>query len=129
MSKEDIQDAIKDLYRKRDENLETYDRLNKLYDDMEDDVLLSKRRDERFLTESKYVSKDIEEIYEDRRKLFIDFLNRKDEIQADLNSEKEKVMKAYDEQLENLNKKLEEYDEEKDEDSEEKEEDSEEKED
>ena len=129
MSKQDIQDSITDLKRKRDQNLETFDRLNKMYEDMEDDILLSKRRDERFLTESKYVSKDIEEIYEDRRKLFIDFLNRKDEIQADLNSEKEKVMKAYDEQLENLNKKLEEYDEEKDEDSEEKEEDSEEKED
>ena len=129
MSKQDIQDSITDLKRKRDQNLETFDRLNKMYEDMEDDVLLSKRRDERFLTESKYVSKDIEEIYEDRRKLFIDFLNRKDEIQTDLNSEKEKVMKAYDEQLENLNKKLEEYDEEKDEDSEEKEEDSEEKED
>lgn len=129
MSKQDIQDSITDLKRKRNQNLETFDRLNKMYEDMEDDVLLSKRRDERFLTESKYVSKDIEEIYEDRRKLFIDFLNRKDEIQADLNSEKEKVMKAYDEQLENLNKKLEEYDEDKDEESEEKEEDSEEKED
>ncbi len=129
MSKQDIQDSITDLKRKRNQNLETFDRLNKMYENMEDDVLLSKRRDERFLTESKYVSKDIEEIYEDRRKLFIDFLNRKDEIQADLNSEKEKVMKAYDEQLENLNKKLEEYDEDKDEDSEEKEEDSEEKED
>ena len=129
MSKQDIQDSITDLKRKRDQNLETFDRLNKMYEDMEDDVLLSKRRDERFLTESKYVSKDIEEIYEDRRKLFIDFLNRKDEIQTDLNSEKEKVMKAYDEQLENLNKKLEEYDEDKDEESEEKEEDSEEKED
>lgn len=128
MSKQDIQDSITDLKRKRNQNLETFDRLNKMYENMEDDVLLSKRRDERFLTESKYVSKDIEEIYEDRRKLFIDFLNRKDEIQADLNSEKEKVMKAYDEQLENLNKKLEEYDD-KDEDSEEKEEDSEEKED
>jgi len=121
MSKQDIQDSITDLKRKRNQNLETFDRLNKMYEDMEDDVLLSKRRDERFLTESKYVSKDIEEIYEERRKLFIDFLNRKDEIQADLNSEKEKVMKAYDEQLENLNKKLEEYDEDKDEDSEEKE--------
>ena len=129
MSKQDIQDSITDLKRKRDQNLETFDRLNKMYDNMEDDILLSKRRDERFLTESKYVSKDIEEIYEDRRKLFIDFLNRKDEIQTDLNSEKEKVMKAYDEQLENLNKKLEEYDEDKDEESEEKEEDSEEKED
>lgn len=129
MSKQDIQDSITDLKRKRNQNLETFDRLNKMYEDMEDDVLLSKRRDERFLTESKYVSKDIEEIYEDRRKLFIDFLNRKDEIQTDLNSEKEKVMKAYDEQLENLNKKLEEYDEDKDEESEEKEEDSEEKED
>ena len=127
MSKQDVQDAIKDLNRKRDENLETFDRLNKLYDDMEDDILLSKRRNERFLTESKYVSKDIEEIYEDRRKLFIDFLDKKDEIQADLNSEKEKVMKAYDEQLEGLKKQLEEYDEEKEDNSEEKDENQEEK--
>ena len=67
------------------------------------------------------------EIYEDRRKLFIDFLDKKDEIQADLNSEKEKVMKAYDEQLEGLKKQLEEYDEEKEDNSEEKDENQEEK--
>ncbi|MCR4649871.1 MAG: hypothetical protein K5776_12425 [Lachnospiraceae bacterium] len=127
MSKQDIQDAIKDLNRERDRNMETFDSVNRLYENMEDDIILSKKQDERFLTESKSIPKDIEEIYEERRKLYIDFLKNKDELQADLNSEKEKYMKNYDEQLEGLNKQLEEYDEEKDEDSEEKDEDSQEK--
>lgn len=127
MSKQDIQDAIKDLNRERDRNMETFDSVNRLYENMEDDIILSKKQDERFLTESKSIPKDIEEIYEERRKLYIDFLKNKDELQADLNSEKEKYMKNYDEQFESLNKQLEEYDEEKDEDSEEKDEDSQEK--
>ena len=127
MSKQDIQDAIKDLNRERDRNMETFDSVNRLYENMEDDIILSKKQDERFLTESKSIPKDIEEIYEERRKLYIDFLKNKDELQADLNSEKEKYMKNYEEQLEGLNKQLEEYDEEKDEDSEEKDEDSQEK--
>ena len=127
MSKQVIQDAIKDLNRERDRNMETFDSVNRLYENMEDDIILSKKQDERFLTESKSIPKDIEEIYEERRKLYIDFLKNKDELQADLNSEKEKYMKNYDEQLEGLNKQLEEYDEEKDEDSEEKDEDSQEK--
>ena len=127
MSKQDIQDAIKDLNRERDRNLETFDSVNRLYENMEDDIILSKKQDERFLTESKSIPKDIEEIYEERRKLYIDFLKNKDELQADLNSEKEKYMKNYDEQLESLNKQLEEYDEEKEEESEEKDEESEEK--
>ena len=46
MSKQDIQDAIKDLNRERDRNLETFDSVNRLYENMEDDIILSKKQDE-----------------------------------------------------------------------------------
>lgn len=119
MSKQDVQDAIKDLNRKRDENLEKLDSLTKVYNDMDDDVFMAKRQDEKFLTDSKYVPKDIEEIYEERRKLYFDFLDKSDEAKAELKNKKEKLMKEYDEELERLNKELKEYDEDKDEDSDE----------
>ncbi len=125
MSKQDIQDAIADLNKRRDRDLESINIVQKILDDMEDDIHRSKKTDEKFLTESKYVPKDIEEIYEDRRKLYFDSLNRSDEARAELKSKKEKILKEYDEELNSLNKKLKAYDE--DEDSEEKSDDSEEK--
>ncbi len=131
MSKQDIQDAIADLNKRRDRDLESINIVQKILDDMEDDIHRSKKTDEKFLTESKYVPKDIEEIYEDRRKLYFDSLNRSDEARAELKSKKEKILKEYDEELNSLNKKLKAYDEdseEKSDDSEEKSDDSKEKE-
>ena len=118
MSKQDIQDAIADLYKRRERDLESFNRAQKILDDMENDIYQSKKADEKFLTESTYVPKDIEEIYEDRRNLYFDSLNKSDEARAELKSKKEKVLKEYDEELNSLNKKLKAYDE--DEESEEK---------
>lgn len=130
MSKQDIQDAIADVNKRRDKDLEEFNLMQKMLDDMEDDIYKSKKADEKFLTESKYVPKDIEEIYEDRRQLYFDYLNKGDEAKAELKSKKDQVMKEYDEELEGLNKKLKAYDEDEDEDkdSEEKDDNSEEKE-
>ncbi len=125
MSKQDIQDAIAEVYKRRDRDLESFNRAQKILDDMENDIYQSKKADEKFLTESTYVPKDIEEIYEDRRKLYFDSLNRSDEARAELKSKKEQAMKEYDEELDSLNKKLKAYDE--DEESEEKSDDLEEK--
>jgi len=128
MSKQDIQDAIAEVYKRRDRDLESFNRAQKILDDMENDIYQSKKADEKFLTESTYVPKDIEEIYEDRRKLYFDSLNKSDEAGAELKSKKEQAMKEYDEELGSLNKKLKEYDKDEDEDSEEKTDDSEKKE-
>lgn len=109
MSKRDIYEMIDGIKERKEKDVNKYNLAEKMLIQVEEDILFAKKRDEKFLSSVSTLDPEIEEIYEERRKLYFDYLDKNDEAKDFFKTRRDKVMREYDKEIDELEKRLKDY--------------------